>query len=50
MKSDLFTGEHLAGTADSPGMTLQNATSVTYTVDDETHARRGSTTAFRGTN
>ncbi|MDX2564555.1 AIM24 family protein [Streptomyces sp. TX20-6-3] len=48
MKSDLFAGEHLAETADFPGMTLQNAKSVKYTVNGEMHARQGSMIAFRG--
>ncbi|MBD0709579.1 MULTISPECIES: AIM24 family protein [unclassified Streptomyces] len=48
MKSDLFAGEHLAETSDFPGMTLQNAKSVKYTVDGEMHARQGSMIAYRG--
>ncbi|MFB6842875.1 AIM24 family protein [Streptomyces sp. NPDC056361] len=48
MKSDLFAGEHLAETAGFPGMTLQNAKSVKYTVNGEMHARQGSMIAFRG--
>ncbi|MEU5920506.1 AIM24 family protein [Streptomyces sp. NPDC047141] len=48
MKSDLFAGEHLAETATFPGMTLQNAKSVKYTVNGEMHARQGSMIAFRG--
>lgn len=35
MKSDLFAGEHLAGAADFPGMTLRNAEAVTYPVNGE---------------
>ncbi|MFB7514616.1 AIM24 family protein [Streptomyces sp. NPDC056144] len=48
MKSDLFAGEHLAEVADFPGMTLQNAKSVKYTVNGEMFARQGSMIAFRG--
>ncbi|WP_435973492.1 AIM24 family protein [Streptomyces sp. Qhu_M48] len=48
MKSDLFSSEHLAETAAFPGMTLQNAKSVKYTVNGEMHARQGSMIAFRG--
>ncbi|KOG18907.1 AIM24 family protein [Streptomyces wedmorensis] len=48
MKSDLFAGEHLAETAGFPGMTLQNAKSVKYTVNGEMHARQGSMIAYRG--
>ncbi|MFD5323248.1 AIM24 family protein [Streptomyces sp. NPDC127092] len=48
MKSDLFNKEHLAEAAPVPGMTLQNAKSVKYTVNGEMHARQGSMIAFRG--
>jgi uncharacterized protein (AIM24 family) len=48
MKSDLFSGEHLAEAAAYPGMTLQNAKAVKYTVNGEMHARQGSMIAFRG--
>ncbi|MFI8519322.1 AIM24 family protein [Streptomyces sp. NPDC085481] len=48
MKSDLFTSEHLAEAAQFPGMTLQNAKSVKYTVNGEMHALQGSMIAFRG--
>ncbi|WP_370415466.1 AIM24 family protein [Streptomyces fradiae] len=48
MKSDLFSKEHLAEAAQIPGMTLQNAKSVKYTVNGEMHARQGSMVAFRG--
>ncbi|MDV9191855.1 AIM24 family protein [Streptomyces sp. SR27] len=48
MKSDLFAGENLAEVSDFPGMTLQNAKSVKYTVNGEMHARQGSMIAFRG--
>ncbi|AZK97206.1 MULTISPECIES: AIM24 family protein [Streptomyces] len=48
MKSDLFSSESLAQPATAPGMTLQNAKSVKYTVNGEMHARQGSMIAFRG--
>ncbi|GAA3389692.1 AIM24 family protein [Streptomyces roseoviridis] len=48
MKSDLFASEHLAEAATFPGMTLQNAKSVKYSVNGEMHARQGSMIAFRG--
>ncbi|MFF4172762.1 AIM24 family protein [Streptomyces sp. NPDC001744] len=48
MKSDLFSGEHLAEAATFPGMTLQNAKSVKYAVNGEMLARQGSMIAFRG--
>ncbi|MFJ6784004.1 AIM24 family protein [Streptomyces yangpuensis] len=48
MKSDLFASENLARSAETPGMSLQNAKSVKYTVDGEMLARQGSMVAFRG--
>ncbi|MEY2229156.1 MULTISPECIES: AIM24 family protein [Streptomyces] len=48
MKSDLFASENLAQAAVAPGMTLQNAKSVKYTVNGEMLARQGSMVAFRG--
>ncbi|MEU9706893.1 AIM24 family protein [Streptomyces sp. NPDC047981] len=48
MKSDLFSGEHLAETGTFPGMSLQNAKCVKYVVNGEMHARQGSMIAFRG--
>ncbi|MEV7521030.1 AIM24 family protein [Streptomyces sp. NPDC091371] len=48
MKSDLFAAEHLAQPAAAPGMALQNAKSVKYTVNGEMLARQGSMVAFRG--
>ncbi|MEU6487497.1 AIM24 family protein [Streptomyces sp. NPDC046887] len=48
MKSDLFAAENLAQQASAPGMALQNAKSVKYTVNGEMHARQGSMVAFRG--
>lgn len=48
MKSDLFASGHLAEAATFPGMTLQNAKSVKYTVQGEMQALQGSMIAFRG--
>ncbi|WP_411107112.1 AIM24 family protein [Streptomyces sp. cmx-4-9] len=48
MKSDLFASENLAGAAVAPGMVLQNAKSVKYTVNGEVLARQGSMVAHRG--
>ncbi|MGW5847748.1 AIM24 family protein [Streptomyces sp. NPDC055254] len=48
MKSDLFASENLAQAPAAPGMTLQNAKSVKYTVNGEMLARQGSMIAFRG--
>ncbi|MET9551580.1 AIM24 family protein [Streptomyces sp. NPDC006645] len=48
MKSDLFASENMAQQATTPGMSLQNAKSVKYTVNGEMHARQGSMIAFRG--
>ncbi|MER7110777.1 AIM24 family protein [Streptomyces sp. NPDC000229] len=48
MKSDLFASENMAQQATVPGMTLQNAKSVKYTVNGEMHARQGSMIAYRG--
>ncbi len=48
MKSDLFASGNLAEASAVPGMTLQNAKSVKYTVDGEMFARQGSMVAFRG--
>ncbi|WP_327133992.1 AIM24 family protein [Streptomyces sp. NBC_01343] len=48
MKSDLFASENMARPAAAPGMSLQNAKSVKYTVNGEMLARQGSMVAFRG--
>ncbi|MFJ7268644.1 AIM24 family protein [Streptomyces sp. NPDC099050] len=48
MKSDLFASVNLAEASAVPGMTLQNAKSVKYTVNGEMLARQGSMVAFRG--
>ncbi|MDJ0380261.1 AIM24 family protein [Streptomyces sp. G-G2] len=48
MKSDLFASENLAQAPSAPGMELQNAKSVKYTVNGEMLARQGAMIAFRG--
>lgn len=48
MKSDLFASENLAQAPAAPGMTLQNAKSVKYTVNGEVLARQGAMVAYRG--
>ncbi|WP_320781640.1 AIM24 family protein [Streptomyces sp. CRN 30] len=48
MKGDLFSGEHLVQPASVPGMTVQNAKSIKYTVDGEMLARQGAMIAYRG--
>ncbi|MEV0260016.1 AIM24 family protein [Streptomyces sp. NPDC050617] len=48
MHSDLFAAEHMAQPATAPGMTVQNAKSIKYTVQGECYARQGSMIAFRG--
>lgn len=48
MKGDLFSGEHMVRSSTAPGMPVENATCLKYTVDGEMSARQGSTAAFRG--
>ncbi|MFG2621933.1 AIM24 family protein [Streptomyces sp. NPDC048507] len=48
MQSELFASENLAKPSSAPGMTLQNAKSVKYTVNGEMLARQGAMVAFRG--
>ncbi|KOG54277.1 hypothetical protein ADK76_24315 [Streptomyces griseoflavus] len=48
MHSDLFASENVVTPASAPGMTLQNAKSIKYTVDGECFARQGSMVAYRG--
>ncbi|KOG85444.1 AIM24 family protein [Streptomyces varsoviensis] len=48
MHSELFAAEHMAQPAAAPGMTVQNAKSIKYTVQGECFARQGSMVAFRG--
>ena len=48
MISELFASENLVKPSAAPGMTLQNAKSVKYTVNGEMLARQGAMVAFRG--
>ncbi|WP_405775977.1 AIM24 family protein [Streptomyces sp. NBC_00859] len=48
MKSDLFQTENMAQQATAPGMTLQNAKSIKYTVNGDLLARQGAMIAYRG--
>ncbi|MCX4723041.1 AIM24 family protein [Streptomyces sp. NPDC090052] len=48
MKSDLFQTEYMAQQATAPGMTLQNAKSIKYTVNGDMLARQGAMIAYRG--
>ncbi len=48
MHSELFAAEHMAQPAAAPGMTVQNAKSIKYTVQGECFARQGAMVAFRG--
>ncbi|MET7383228.1 AIM24 family protein [Streptomyces sp. NPDC005526] len=48
MKGDLFSSEHMVRPASAPGMTVENAKCVKYTVDGEMLARQGSMVAHRG--
>ncbi|MDT3728168.1 AIM24 family protein [Streptomyces sp. DSM 41972] len=48
MKGDLFSGEHMVRPAAAPGMTVENAKCLRYTVDGEMLARQGAMVAYRG--
>lgn len=48
MKGDLFSSEHMVRPATAPGMTVENAKCLRYTVDGEMTARQGAMVAFRG--
>lgn len=48
MKGDLFSSEHVVRPATAPGMSVENAKCLKYTVDGEMFARQGSMVAFRG--
>ncbi|MFF8946147.1 AIM24 family protein [Streptomyces sp. NPDC014864] len=48
MKGDLFSSEHMVRPTSAPGMTVENAKCVRYTVDGEMLARQGSMVAHRG--
>ncbi|GAA4126313.1 AIM24 family protein [Streptomyces griseoincarnatus] len=48
MKGDLFSSEHMVRPATTPGMTVENAKCLRYTVDGEMLARQGAMVAYRG--
>ncbi|WP_445527658.1 AIM24 family protein [Streptomyces cyslabdanicus] len=48
MKGDLFSSQYVVGPASAPGMSVENAKCVRYTVDGEMVARQGSMVAYRG--
>ncbi|CAL9628333.1 AIM24 family protein [Streptomyces sp. enrichment culture] len=48
MKGDLFSSEHMVQPAAAPGMTVENAKCLRYTVDGEMLARQGAMVAYRG--
>ncbi|WP_030862586.1 AIM24 family protein [Streptomyces sp. NRRL S-37] len=48
MKGDLFSSQHTVRPATAPGMTVENAKCIRYTVDGEMHARQGAMVAYRG--
>ncbi|MEU0603474.1 AIM24 family protein [Streptomyces sp. NPDC006393] len=48
MKGDLFSSEHMVGPATAPGMSVENAKCIRYTVNGEMLARQGSMVAYRG--
>ncbi|WP_411760910.1 AIM24 family protein [Streptomyces tunisiensis] len=48
MKGDLFSSEHMVRPATTPGMTVENAKCLRYTVDGEVLARQGAMVAYRG--
>ncbi|MER6349971.1 AIM24 family protein [Streptomyces sp. NPDC001595] len=48
MKGDLFSSDHIVRPSTGPGMTVENAKCVRYTVDGEMLARQGAMVAHRG--
>ncbi len=48
MKGDLFSSEHMVQPAYAPGMSVQNAKTITYAVNGEMLARQGTMIAYRG--
>ncbi|MFD6905688.1 AIM24 family protein [Streptomyces sp. NPDC060077] len=48
MKGDLFSSRHMVQPATAPGMTVENAKCLRYTVDGEMLARQGAMVAHRG--
>ncbi|MGW7202159.1 AIM24 family protein [Streptomyces sp. NPDC054837] len=48
MKGDLFSSEHMVQPATTPGMNVENAKCIRYTVNGEMLARQGAMIAYRG--
>ncbi|MEU5535513.1 AIM24 family protein [Streptomyces sp. NPDC020362] len=48
MKGDLFSSAHMVQPAAEPGMTIENAKCIKYTVNGEMYARQGAMIAHRG--
>lgn len=48
MKSDLFSSQHMVQPATEPGMSVENAKCIKYTVNGEMYARQGAMVAYRG--
>lgn len=48
MKGDLFSSEHMVQPATEPGMRVENAKCIRYTVHGEMLARQGAMIAYRG--
>ncbi|MET8829268.1 AIM24 family protein [Streptomyces sp. NPDC004610] len=48
MKGDLFSNEYMVQPASAPGMTIENAKCIRYTVNGEMLARQGAMVAHRG--
>ncbi|MEU7059514.1 AIM24 family protein [Streptomyces sp. NPDC046197] len=48
MKGDLFSSQHVVQPATAPGMSVENAKCLKYTVNGEMFARQGSMVAHRG--
>jgi len=48
MKGDLFSSRHVVRPAAEPGMSVENAKCLKYTVDGEMYARQGAMVAHRG--
>ncbi|MER6983671.1 AIM24 family protein [Streptomyces carpinensis] len=48
MKGDLFSSEHMVAPTTAPGMSVENAKCIRYTVNGEMLARQGAMVAYRG--
>ncbi|MDQ0989018.1 AIM24 family protein [Streptomyces sp. V3I7] len=48
MKGDLFSSQHMVQPAVEPGLSVENAKCLKYTVNGEMFARQGAMIAFRG--